>query len=112
MVDLKPLWPTPKLVPPEDQQLPNESRRFWHSVTAAILSKQYQQATKVKQELEERQREKAMLREKEGKEWRPRFFKDAVTPDGRPELTEDGKAALRGLQAQDWHLKENGEASA
>ena len=81
-------------------------------MTAAILSKQYTQATKLKQELEERQRERATQREKEGKEWRPRFFKDAVTPDGRPELTEDGKAALRGLQAQEWHLDEGEEIGA
>ena len=112
LIDLKPLWPVPKIIPPEEQQLPNESRRFWHGVTAAILSKQYAQATKVKQELEERQREKATQREKEGKEWRPRFFKDPVTPDGRPELTEDGKAALRGLQAQEWQLSESEETGA
>ena len=81
-------------------------------MTAAILSKQYTQATKLKQELEERQREKTAQREKEGKEWRPRFFKESIAPDGRPELTEEGKAALRGLQAQDWKLDENEDSGA
>lgn len=107
LIDLKPLWPTPKIIPPEEQQLSNESRRFWHQVTAAILSKQYTQATKLKQELEERQREKATARQNQGQEWRPRFFKEPLTKDGRPELTPEGEEALRGLQAERWALRES-----
>lgn len=107
LIDLKPLFPTPKIVPPTTSQLPNESRRFWSSVTTAILSKQYAQATKVKQELEERQREKAAERKDRGDDWRPRFFTAAVTPLGKPELTRDGKRALEGLQRGEYALEES-----
>lgn len=61
----------------------------------------------MKQELEERQREKATERAERQVEWKPRFFENAVTADGRPELTEEGRRALKGLQAEDWHLEES-----
>ena len=69
-IDLRPLIPTPKIVPPITSQLPNESQRFWEKVTTSIKEKRYQEATKLKVELEERQREKAKDREKSGDEWR------------------------------------------
>lgn len=105
MLDLRPLFPTAKIIPPIDQQLPNESQRFWASVTNAIKSKQYTEATKLKQEIEERQRDKAAHRAEKKEEWKPRFFTDAVTANGKPDLTEDGKKALQGLQAEDYRLK-------
>lgn len=107
LVDLNPLFPIPKILPPPTFQLPNESQRFWDAVTSAILNKQYAQATKLKQELEERQRVKAAERAERNEEWRPRFFEQAVTPDGKPELTEEGKKVLKGLQEEDWHLAES-----
>lgn len=61
----------------------------------------------MKQELEERQREKATERAERQEEWKPRFFENAVTADGRPELTEEGRRTLKGLQAEDWHLEES-----
>ncbi|MCJ1452751.1 hypothetical protein MMC28_003094 [Mycoblastus sanguinarius] len=107
LIDLKPLFPTPKIIPPLDQQLPNESRRFWAAVTTAIKSKQFTEATKLKQELEERQREKATERKEKNEEWRPRFFTNAVTTNGKPDLTDDGRKALEGLQAEDYGLRES-----
>lgn len=61
----------------------------------------------MKQELEERQREKAAERAERHEEWKPRFFANAVTADGRPELTEEGRQALKGLQAENWDLEES-----
>jgi hypothetical protein len=61
----------------------------------------------LKQELEERQRAKAKEREESGVEWQPRFFVGAVTPLGRPELSEDGKEVLKGLQGDVWELRES-----
>ena len=107
MLDLKPLFPTAKIIPPIDQQLPNESQRFWAGVTSAIKSKQYTEATKLKQEIEERQRDKATQRAEKKEAWRPRFFTDAVTANGKPDLTDEGKKALRGLQAEDYGLKDS-----
>lgn len=45
-------------------------------------------------------------------EWRPRFFVEPVTQpgdpmQGRPRLSDEGKKALEGLQADDFALKEN-----
>jgi hypothetical protein len=112
LVDLKPLFPVPKIVPPENEQLPNESRRFWSGVTQAILNKQYTQATKLKTELEERQREKAAVRKAASEEWKPRFFTGSVTPVGKPDLTNDGILALKRMQEGDFHLEESAVTGA
>ena len=90
-----------------EAQLPNESLRFWSSVTEAITARQFSRATSLKTELEERQRAKAKEREETNAEWQPRFFVGAVTPLGKPELTEDGKEVLKGLQGGNWALEEN-----
>lgn len=44
--------------------------------------------------------------------WKPRFFVGAVTPLGKPELTDDGREVLRGLQEERWELRENEELGA
>ncbi|KAI4208694.1 MAG: hypothetical protein LQ348_000015 [Seirophora lacunosa] len=107
LIDLNPLWPISKIIPPENQQLSTESRRFWHGVTDAIINKQYGQATRLKQELEERQREKATERKDQDFEWRPRFFTEALMTNGKPLLTEDGRMALQRLQEGNYHLEES-----
>ena len=107
LIDLHPLFPSPKIIPPHTHQLPNESLRFWAPVTAAIKSKRFTEATKLKQELEERQREKATQRKERGVEWKPRFFREALTGDGRPELTEEGRRALEGMQREEFALEES-----
>ena len=107
LVDLNSMYPVPKVIPPEAEQLPNESRRFWGNVTQAILNRQYSEATKRKQEVEERQREKAAQRKAQNEEWQPRFFTGSVTPVGKPDLTDDGRLALKGLQQGNYHLEEN-----
>ncbi|KJX97118.1 oxysterol-binding protein [Zymoseptoria brevis] len=112
LMDVSPLLPIPKKCPPEDQQLPNESRKFWGGVTDAIVAKQYGQATQRKTELEERQRERAAERAKEGKEWSPRFFTTVTEKDGRPRVSEVGKKAMEGLQAGDYTLEKPAEYGA
>jgi hypothetical protein len=106
LIDLIPLMPAPKAVPPEENQLSNESRIFWKDVTDAILSKQYGEATKAKQAIEERQREKAAERQARNEQWKPRFFTEPLGPKGRPELTGEGKQVLNGMQELNFHLKE------
>lgn len=76
-------------------------------MTSAIKGKRYTEATNLKTELEERQREKVAKRKEDLEEWKPRFFTNAVTANGRPDLTEDGKKALQGLQAEDYSLAES-----
>jgi hypothetical protein len=106
LIDLLPLMPVAKIVPPEEDQLSNESRIFWKDVTNAILSKQYGEATKAKQAIEERQREKAAERLARNEQWKPRFFTEPVGPKGRPELNEEGKQVLKGMQELKFYLKE------
>jgi oxysterol-binding protein-related protein 9/10/11 len=112
IVDLEPLYPAEKSVPPLEDQLPNESRKFWNGVTKAIKGRQYSLATQLKHAIEDRQRAKAAERKETGAEWRPRFFTGAVTPVGKPELTEDGEKVLRGLREDDFKLEENREYGA
>jgi len=112
MIDLNPLDPIAKIVPPLEEQLPNESLKFWESVTNAIVGKQYTLATNLKTEIEEKQRAKAAERKAAAIEWKPRFFTGAVTPVGKPDLTPDGKEALKGLHADDYQLPPNKEYAA
>ncbi|RDW77278.1 hypothetical protein BP6252_05331 [Coleophoma cylindrospora] len=107
LIDLTPLNVASKLLPPMEQQLPNESLRFWSGVTEAINARQFARATTIKQELEERQREKAKQRVDAGVEWQPRFFTGVVTPLGKPDLSEEGKEVLANLHEGKWDLKES-----
>ncbi|KAB2576318.1 putative oxysterol binding protein [Lasiodiplodia theobromae] len=112
LIDVGPLFPVPKIIPPEEAQLPNESRKFWGGVTEAIVTKQYALATTRKQELEERQREKAAVRKEKEAEWQPRFFSNATDANGKPDLTEEGRLALDGLHKGDYKLEESKELGA
>ncbi|KAL1301661.1 hypothetical protein AAFC00_005881 [Neodothiora populina] len=104
LMDLNPLFPVQKIVPPLDEQLENESRKYWANVTDAIMSKQYSKATAEKQTIEERQRKKAADRKARNVDWTPRFFTGATTPVGIPELTEEGRLAIEKLNQGDFHL--------
>ena len=105
LIDLRPLFPSPKLVPPLPQQQPNESQRFWAAVTTAIKEKKYQEATRLKVELEEKQREKAKERVDNDNKFQPVFFTNVIEENGRPELSEEGKKALQLLQESRWDLE-------
>lgn len=107
LIDIGPLFPKEKILPPEEDQLTNESRRFWSNVTTSIMDKQYNQATKHKQEIEERQRQRAAERKEKNETWNPRFFTGAVTPLGKPELTEEGSKTLEGLRRDEYKLEES-----
>jgi oxysterol-binding protein-related protein 9/10/11 len=101
LIDLQPLFPVPKSVPPTDTQLPNESRLFWQDVTSAINEKRYADATRIKQDLEQAQRDKAAKRKELNAEFQPRFFTAVTEPSGKPELTEYGKDALLGMDRKE-----------
>lgn len=99
-------------MPPLEDQLPNESLKFWDAVTNAIVGKQYTLATNLKTEIEEKQRQKAAERKAAEHEWKPRFFTGAVTPVGKPDLTADGEEALKGLHVENYQLPPNKEYAA
>ncbi|KAF4622863.1 hypothetical protein D9613_001590 [Agrocybe pediades] len=65
---------SPKWVPPEEEQEPNESRRLWSALTDAIAHKDMEQATIAKTQVEDAQREQRKQREESGSEHVPKFF--------------------------------------
>ncbi|TCD62818.1 hypothetical protein EIP91_006384 [Steccherinum ochraceum] len=93
----------PKFVPPEDQQEPNESRRLWSKLTAAIVAKDMEAATEAKTAVEESQREMRRQREESGKQHVPRFF---ALKDGRwlPKFSvpEDPQLAVQHVEQWIW----------
>lgn len=105
ILDTAPLQVAPKLLPPEDQQAPNESLTLWGNVTKAIHAKQFSKATGIKQELEEAQRVKARERERTGVVYYPVFFSHAVGNEGQPELTDKGRQLLERSQKGEWSLE-------
>ncbi|KAL2016894.1 hypothetical protein VTK56DRAFT_2894 [Thermocarpiscus australiensis] len=105
IIDIAPLSVAPKVLPPAEQQLPNESLQLWGEVTKAILAKQYSRATTLKQELEEAQREKARERERKKEAWKPVFFEQATDKAGKPSLTEKGREVLKRAQNGDWSME-------
>ncbi|GAA5984688.1 hypothetical protein JCM10908_003460 [Rhodotorula pacifica] len=98
LVDLLPLAVVPKSVAPLEAQAPFETRKVWEPVVNALHKKDYNTASKEKQRIEQEQRDKAEERKKKGESYRPRFFEpepeDVMQWDGRPILSEEGKAAL------------------
>jgi hypothetical protein len=50
-----------QLVPPIDQQHPWESRRVWNPVISQMLGGKYSEATKVKRQVEEDQRQREKI---------------------------------------------------
>jgi hypothetical protein len=82
-----------KSVRPLDKQDEMESRKIWKPVTESIVNKEFGQATKHKQDIEQKQREIAAERKRKGQEFAPRFFKEDIS-NGRPELTAAGREAL------------------
>jgi hypothetical protein len=107
LVDLRPLFPAQKTLPPEETQLSNESPRLWSAVSRAIREKDYTLASAIKTDIEQRQQQRASERERNGETWKPRFFTEAFAPNGKPELTEQGLDVIRGLGTEDYHLGES-----
>lgn len=111
IMDVAPLMPVPKIVPPPESQLGNESRKLWNEVSIAIQEKKFGDATRIKQEIEQFQRDRAAEREKEKKIFVPRFFTAATDPSGRPTLTDEGRKALDSMQSLNFQLEPRGEDS-
>lgn len=86
--------------------------RFWAGITTAIKSKQFGEANRLKQELEERQRAKAKEREEAKTRWTPRFFTTALAKDGKPHLTDEGRKTMDGLHKHEYALAEDSTLAA
>ncbi|CAK7228396.1 hypothetical protein SCUCBS95973_006867 [Sporothrix curviconia] len=104
IIDIAPLTVAPKVLPPDNEQLKNESLQLWGEVTKAIHAKQFSKATSIKQVLEESQREKARERDRTGAVWSPVFFTQVTGNGGKPELSEKGRQVLERAQKGDWSM--------
>lgn len=69
LLDLSTLKVIPKTVRPIERQLPNESRKLWHDVTTRLIKKEYGEATKYKLAIEQKQRDEAAERKRQGVEY-------------------------------------------
>ncbi|WVQ98380.1 hypothetical protein IAU59_005503 [Kwoniella sp. CBS 9459] len=93
LLDLDLLALIPKDVRPIHEQDEHESRKLWDPVTQHLLSKNWGEATRQKQVIEQKQRDRAAARKAKGEEHESRFFE----PDwegGRPQLSAEGKKAI------------------
>jgi len=66
LIDISTLYPVPKVIRPLERQSPTESRRLWDPVTSRLLKKEYSDATKFKQAIEQKQRDDAAERKNKG----------------------------------------------
>ncbi|RXK35211.1 hypothetical protein M231_07545 [Tremella mesenterica] len=94
LIDLDLLALIPKNVRPLHEQDEAESRRLWDPVTQNLISKNWGEATRQKQAIEQRQRDSAAKRKAAKEEYIPRFFVPDYT-DGKPRLSEAGQQAVR-----------------
>jgi len=90
-----------KLVAPDDQQEPNESRRLWQHLTRAIIAKDMEAATDAKTNVENGQREQRRRREESGEKHVPRFFR---LHDGRwvPKFIVPSDLPTASASVQEW----------
>ncbi|KAG8826905.1 hypothetical protein FRC19_006778 [Serendipita sp. 401] len=93
LIDLTPLALVPKQVRPLDEQLPNESRKLWEGVTSNLLKKEWSEATRVKQVIEQKQRDIAAERRKKNQPFVPVYFESDIS-SGAPNLTAEGKKVM------------------
>ncbi|THU96230.1 hypothetical protein K435DRAFT_858722 [Dendrothele bispora CBS 962.96] len=104
LIDLSALWVVPKQVRPIERQVPFESRKLWENVTSRLLKKEYNEATKEKVAIEQRQRDEAAERKKKGVEFIPKYFEKDIST-GIPTLTEEGRKAVEEeVKEIDWEV--------
>jgi len=64
----------PKIIAPEEKQEPNESRRLWSNLTAALKVNNQDLATTEKSKVEDAQRARTKARADKGLPHVPRYF--------------------------------------
>jgi len=93
LIDLSAILPVPNVVRPVANQAPFESRRLWENVTNNLVKRNFSEATKHKQAIEQAQRDRAAERKKTGAAFVPVFF-DPDISSGAPKLTVVGRKTI------------------
>lgn len=101
LLDISNLYQIPKNVRPLEKQIPTESRKLWDGVTTRMLSKEFGEATKQKQVIEQKQRDDSAERKRAGIEWVFRsfiygFHAYVASVDSYPDFS--GRTSSRGYQ--------------
>lgn len=78
--------PTPPKTRPIAEQEERESLRLWEPVVKALIARDHETATAEKSKIENQQRLETKMREADGVEWRPRFFRETQPRDEDEEL--------------------------
>ncbi|KAF8543350.1 putative oxysterol binding protein [Trichophaea hybrida] len=82
LFDVSHASPTPPSVRPIEKQDERESQRLWNPVISALKRRDQDVATEEKFKVEDRQREETRLREADGVEWQPRYFRPVEPGSG------------------------------
>ncbi|KIY61090.1 hypothetical protein CYLTODRAFT_427684 [Cylindrobasidium torrendii FP15055 ss-10] len=99
LIDVSTLEVTPKQVRPIEKQMATESRRMWDKVTKHLSAKEFSEATREKNAIEQRQRDEAAERKRVGTEFVPVYFETDIE-SGAAKLTEEGRKALEEEMAE------------
>ncbi|PVU96155.1 hypothetical protein BB559_002475 [Furculomyces boomerangus] len=93
LVDMDNVTPSEKVIKDISEQTEFESRRVWKNIAENMIENNFGLATKLKVEIEEKQRERAVEREEAGKKFVPALFVDSFE-SGKPELLPDAPINL------------------
>ncbi|KAJ2715852.1 hypothetical protein H4R19_000969 [Coemansia spiralis] len=94
LIDMGALQAADRVVKPLAEQGEHESRRVWEPVAAQMRQGRYGDATRLKREIEDRQRDLAAARTQQGEPFVPALFKPGYAATGRPELLDDAPLNL------------------
>ncbi|KAJ1734441.1 hypothetical protein LPJ61_001066 [Coemansia biformis] len=89
LIDMAAIQPADMVVKPLDEQGAAESRRVWEPVASHMRQGKYGDATRLKREIEDRQRALAAARKERGEAFVPALFRPDYAATGRPELRAD-----------------------
>ncbi|KAJ2806275.1 hypothetical protein H4R21_000938 [Coemansia helicoidea] len=91
LIDMGALAAADRIVKPLDEQGELESRRIWEPVAAQMRQSRFGDATRLKREIEDRQRALAAARVERGETFVPALFKPGYAATGRPELLDGAR---------------------
>lgn len=94
LIDLSSLEVSKKVVKPLEEQGELESRRVWDPVASKMIQGAYDDATKLKREIEDTQRAKAAQRKEKGEMFVPALFQPDYSESGKPELLDTAQLNL------------------
>ncbi|KAG7529415.1 hypothetical protein FFLO_05687 [Filobasidium floriforme] len=94
IIDMDELDLVPKDVRPLEEQTERESRNLWREVTGHIVGKNWGEATREKQIIEQAQRDRSHEMKQQGRTHIPTYFEQDIS-SGQPKLSEQGRQTIQ-----------------